>query len=109
MISFGTEPSQMNKSIELVKAELKKLREVPLGVKQLSFGKEQILGHLAMAEESNISFMMMMARNLLDLGHIISFEEIQQRVKQTTAKQLQEIANEMFREKDLSCLIMEPK
>jgi len=109
MISFGTEPSQMNKSIELVKAELKKLRDLPLGVRQLAAGKEQILGYLAMAEESNISFMMMMARNLLDLGHIISFEEIQQRVKKTTALHLQEIANEMFREKDLSCLIMEPK
>ncbi len=109
MISFGTDPSQMTKSIGLVKAELNKLIDAPLGSRQLSSSKEQILGHLAMAVESNISFMMMMARNLLDLGKITSFEEIQERVKQTSSSQLQELANEMFDEKKLSCLIMEPK
>jgi predicted Zn-dependent peptidase len=109
MISFGTEPSQMKKSIDLVKTELKRLCDEPLGKKQLASSKEQILGHLAMAEESNINFMMMMARNLLDLGKIISFEEIHERVKKTTSAQLQELAIEMFDERKLSCLIMEPK
>jgi predicted Zn-dependent peptidase len=109
MISFGTEPSQMKKSIDLVKVEMKKLRDVPLGIKQLASSKEQILGHLAMAEESNISFMMMMARNLLDLKKIVTFEELQDRVKGISALQLQQLANEMFQEDELSCLIMEPK
>ncbi|MCX8491056.1 MAG: pitrilysin family protein [Cyclobacteriaceae bacterium] len=108
MISFGTEPSQMKKSIELVKGELRKLRNIPLGIKQLASSKEQILGHLAMAEESNISFMMMMARNLLDLKKIVTFEELQDRVKGISALQLQQLANEMFQEDELSCLIMEP-
>jgi predicted Zn-dependent peptidase len=61
-----------------------------------------------MAEESNISFMMMMARNLLDLKKIVTFEELQERVKGISALQLQQIANEMFKEDELSCLIMEP-
>ena len=108
VISFGTEPSQMKRSIELVKTELQKLRDEPLGVKQLSSSKEQILGQIAMAEENNISFMMMMARNLLDQGHVTPLEEIFDRVKSTNALQLQELANEMFNEKRLSYLIMEP-
>jgi predicted Zn-dependent peptidase len=108
VISFGTEPSQMKKSIEFVKLELQKLRDERLGVKQLSSSKEQILGQIAMAEENNISFMMMMARNLLDQGRVTSLEEIFDRVKNTTALQLQELANEMFNEKRLSYLIMEP-
>ncbi len=108
VISFGTEPSQMKKSIELVKLELQKLRDEPLGVKQLSSSKEQLLGQIAMAEENNISFMMMMARNLLDQGRVTSLEEIFDRVKSTTSLQLQELANEMFNEKRLSYLIMEP-
>jgi predicted Zn-dependent peptidase len=108
VINFGTEPSQLTRSIELIKAELKKLRDEPLGVKQLSSSKEQILGQIAMAEENNISFMIMMARNLLDQGRVTSLEEIFERVKNTSAKQLQELANEMFSEKQLSFLIMEP-
>ncbi|HNV28761.1 MAG TPA: pitrilysin family protein [Cyclobacteriaceae bacterium] len=108
VISFGTEPSQMKKGIELVKHELKRLREEPLGVKQLASSKEQILGQIAMAEENNISFMIMMARNLLDQGHVTSLEEIFERVKGTSALKLQELANEMFDERKLSYLIMEP-
>lgn len=108
VISFGTEPSQMKKGIELVKHELKRLRDEPLGIKQLASSKEQILGQIAMAEENNISFMIMMAKNLLDQGHVTSLEEIFERVKGTSALKLQELANEMFDERKLSCLIMEP-
>lgn len=108
VISFGTEPSQMKKSIALVKEELRKMREEPLGSKQLSAAKEQMLGQIAMAEESNINFMIMMARNLLDLGRITPLEEIFERIKTVTPTKLIEIANEMFREDKLSTLIMEP-
>lgn len=108
VISFGTEPSQMTKSIGLVKDELRKLRDGPLGTKQLSSAKEQILGQLAMAEENNVSFMMMMARNLLDLGRITSLEELFDQVNNTTAEMLIKLSNEMFVEDKFSCLIMEP-
>ncbi len=108
VISYGTEPSQLKKSIGLVKQELKKLREDKLGVKQLASSKEQILGQLAMAEENNIGFMIMMARNLLDIGRITSLEEIFERVKKTSAHDLQALANEMFHEDKMSQLIMHP-
>lgn len=108
VISFGTEPTQMEKGIKLVKQELRRMREEPLGVKQLAQWKEQILGQIAMAEENNLSFMMMMARNLLDQGRVTSLEEIFDRVKNTSAQTLQELAREMFAEKKLSYLIMEP-
>jgi predicted Zn-dependent peptidase len=106
VISFGTEPSQLKKSIELVKQELKKLQDEKLGVKQLAASKEQILGQIAMAEENNIGFMMMMARNLLDFGKVTSLEEIFERVKKTSAVELQTLANEMFDEDKLSVLRM---
>lgn len=108
VISFGTETSQMKKSIALVREEMRKLREEPLGVKQLAAAKEQLLGQIAMAEESNINFMMMMARNLLDLGKVFDLDEIFERVKNVTPLRLQEISNEMFKENKMSYLIMEP-
>ncbi|MFN5551209.1 MAG: M16 family metallopeptidase [Bacteroidota bacterium] len=106
--SFGTEPGQLKKSIELVKIELQKLCDERLGVRQLAASREQLLGQIAMAEESNISFMMMMARNLLDLNRVITFDEIQERIKTTTAAKLQDLANEMFDPRKLSYLLMVP-
>ncbi|HRE66573.1 MAG TPA: pitrilysin family protein [Cyclobacteriaceae bacterium] len=107
-ISFGTEPKQLKRSVALIKQELKKLTDSPLGIKQLASSKEQLLGQIAMAEENNISFMMMMARNILDQGRVTSLDEIFDRVRNTSAQQLQQLANEMFDEDKLSYLIMEP-
>lgn len=109
VISFGTEPTQLSKSIKVVLAELRKLREVKLGVKQLTSAKEQIMGQVAMAEESNISFMIMMGRTILDLGKVPSLEEIFLRIQNTSANDLREMANEMFDERKMSYLMMEPK
>ncbi len=108
VISFGTEPSQLEKSIVLVRQELKKLREEPLGKKQFSEAKEQMLGHLAISEENNVSFMMMMARNLLDSGKITSLDEIFDRIKNTTVETLLDLSNEMFNEATLSYLRIQP-
>ena len=108
-ISFGTEPSQVSKVISLVKEELRKFREERLGVKQLRSAKEQILGQVAMAEESNISFMIMMGRSLLDMGKIPTLEEIFGRIQKTSADDIAALAHEMFDEEKLTYLIMEPK
>jgi predicted Zn-dependent peptidase len=108
VISFGTEPSQLEKSIVLVRQELKKLRDEPLGKKQFSEAKEQMLGHLAISEENNVSFMMMMARNLLDSGKITSLDEIFDRIKNTTVETLLDLSNEMFNEDTLSYLRIQP-
>lgn len=108
VISFGTEPSQLKQSIGLVLEELKKLRNEKLGTRQLASAKEQIMGQVAMAEESNISFMMMMGRSLLDLNRIPPLEEIFAKIKDTTADQLRDMAIDMFDESKLSYLRMEP-
>jgi predicted Zn-dependent peptidase len=109
VISFGTEPTQLERSIRLVNDELRKLRDGKLGVRQLSSAKEQILGQVAMAEESNLSFMMMMGRSLLDLGRVSSLDEIFSRIRDTTAEDLRNMAVHVFDEGKISCLRMEPK
>ncbi len=108
IISFGTEPSQLSKSIKLVDEELRKFREEKLGVKQLASAKEQIMGQVAMADESNIGFMIMMGRSLLDLGRVPSLDEVFSRVQHATAHDIMKMANEMFDERKMSYLMIEP-
>jgi hypothetical protein len=66
------------------------------------------MGQIAIAEESNISFMMMMARQLLDMDRIVPHEEMFKRIKNTSTSKLLELANEMFQEKHMSYLYMKP-
>lgn len=108
-IYFGTEPGQLNKGIKVVQKELKKLREVPLGTLQLHSAKEQLIGQLAMAEENNVSLMLMMGKSLLDLGQIEAIDDIYRKINAIKASELQDIANEMFEEDDLSILTFKPK
>lgn len=109
VISFGTEPSQLSRSIKLVQEELRKLRDGKLGVRQLTSAKEQIMGQVAMAEESNISFMMMMGRSLLDLGRVPPLEEIFSRIRTATADDLRDMAVDIFDIEKMSYLRMEPR
>jgi predicted Zn-dependent peptidase len=109
VISFGTEPSQLNKSVELVKQELQMLCDRKMGIKQLAAAKEQLLGQIAMAEENSLNFMMQNARYLLDLDKIPPMEEAFTKVRDVTATRLRELANEMFDQEKLSYLFMEPR
>lgn len=108
-IFFATEPSQLNKSIKLVNSELKRLKEKPLGAIQLKTAKEQLMGQLAMAEENNVSLMLMMGKSILDLERIDSLDYIFDQIKKTTAADLQNLANEMFDDRQLSRLIFLPE
>ena len=108
-IFFGTEKKQLNKSISLINKELKRIREVPLTTLQLHQTKVQLMGQLAMSEESNMSFMLMMAKSILDTGKVDSLPEIFGEIEQITAAQLQEIAMELFNEQNFSYLTFLPE
>ena len=108
-IYFGTEKKQLKRTTDLVLKELKKLREKTLTTNQLHNTKEQLMGQLAMAEESNIGYMMMMGKSILDLNKIDTLNEIFDQIQKTTAAQLQDIANEILAEDKLSFLNYVPE
>ena len=108
-IFFGTEKNQLHKSVELVLKELKKLLNKPMGLGQLHKAKEQFIGQMAMAEENNISLMLMMGKSILIHNKIESFNEVTEKVRNITAERLHAIANEVFDENKLSFLYYVPK
>jgi predicted Zn-dependent peptidase len=108
-IFFGIDPRYTKKALSLVMKELRQLREVKLGTQQLHTAKEQLMGQLAMAEESNLNFMLMMGKSLLDLERIESLPEIFDQIRHITASQLIEMAEEMLAETQLSQLIYLPE
>jgi len=107
-ISFGTEPKKMKRSISLVEKELSKIKHTTLGVKQLHTSKEQVIGQLAMSEENNGSLMLAMAKSILDKGYVESLTDIFDRINLVDAKQIQEVANDIFMEDMFSYLTYIP-
>jgi predicted Zn-dependent peptidase len=108
-IYFATEPKQLKKSIELIKKELRKLKDMPITPSALKMAKEQMKGQIAISEERHGGTMIMMAKSILDLGKIESLEEIFEQIDAITTDQLYEVANEMFDESQLSMLTFLPE
>lgn len=108
-IFFGTEKKQLYKSVDLVLKELKKLSNTKMGIGQLHKAKEQYIGQMAMAEENNISLMLMMGKSLLIHDIIESFDEVVKKIRNISSTNLFEIANEIFDENKMSFLYFVPK
>ena len=107
-IQFASEPQALQRCLDLTRKELKKLRERPLGKVQLHTAKQQFMGQIAMAEESNLNMMLGLAKSLLDTQKIDSLEEVFHKIERTTAADLQEMAHEVLGEDRLSQLTFLP-
>lgn len=107
-IFFGTEPKQIDRCLRLIKKELARFRDKRITPRELAQAKEQIKGQMAMAEENNLSLMMMMGRSVLDYGRVPTLEEVFEKLESLTAARLQRVAQEMFDESQLSQLIIRP-
>lgn len=108
-IYFATDQSNLNKALKLVDKEMKLLREKTLGAVQLKSVKEQLMGQLAMSEESNQGYMLVMAKSILDLGYVDSLQEIFGVIEAINATEIRDLANEMLHPEQMSILTYLPQ
>ncbi len=109
LVNFATERKTLERCVKLLLKELKKLRETPLGSMQLHQAKQQLVGQLAMSEESNLGFMLMMGKSILDLGRVETLNEVLDKIHAVTAQDIIDLANEIFPEERLSMLTYLPE
>jgi predicted Zn-dependent peptidase len=108
-IYFATEAKNLEKAKMLVFREIRRLKTQKLSSTQLHHVKQQIMGQMAIAEENNISFMLMMGKSLLDMGKVESLKEVFAQVESITAEDILEVANEIFDENLFSSLTYLPE
>ncbi len=108
-VYLGTDNNYLDKSMQLVHKELKKLRNVKLGTLQLKQAKQQLIGQIAMSQENKSNLMLALGKSLLTYGKVDSLPRTYKKIEIVTSKDLLEIANEVFEEKKLSTLIFEGK
>ncbi len=107
-IYFGTDKKWVDKSLELIKKELLKIKNIPMGRIQFSMAKEQLKGHLALASESNSNMMIGLGKSVLLFDKIETTRELFAKIDAITSHDLMDIANEMYDETQLSTLIFVP-
>ena len=102
---LASDNDKVEKSIKLVKKELEKLRERPLGPQQIKKAKQQLIGQIAISQESDLNLMLALGKSLLLYNKVDTFEEVKNKIESITTIDLQEAAKMVFKEEDLSILI----
>ncbi len=95
-IYFATEAGKRARAEDLVRREIRNLTDKPLTANQLKNAREQLKGQLAMAEEGNLSLMLMLGKSIMDTGNVQSLGEIFSEIDAIKADQLQEIARQAW-------------
>lgn len=104
-IYVGTEERMLEKAIELVHAELDKLRSGVLSKQQLKISKEQLKGQLAISVESMQNEMISIGKSLMVYGKIDTLQEINAKIDKVSGEMLREIADEVFDPSRMSLLV----
>jgi predicted Zn-dependent peptidase len=103
-IYLGTDKSNLDKSQTLIWKELKALTDKALSPRQLHDAKKQIIGQIALAQDSGGAIMFNLGKSLMLFDRIDSLEDVFKSVEKLTSSELLAIANEIFDERKMSSL-----
>lgn len=108
-IYLGTDKKNVGKSLNLVRKELKLLREKKMGILQLNRSKEQLKGHIALSLDGNSGLMLGLGKSLLMFNQIDTISDIYTEIDKLTASELLNISNEYFIEENFNELVFDLK
>lgn len=104
-IYMGVDPHSLDKAVDLVFKELNKLKNNRLGSIQLSNAKNQLVGQLALSSESGLGELLSMTRAAYSPEGIESLSEIVRKIRNLTADDILNVANEVFDDKNINLMI----
>ena len=95
-IYWACDPCDYAQSLELVQRELEKLYTTPLSETALQHALVQLRGQLAISAQNQENSALAMAKSMLYRGSAPEWQEIMQKIMQTSAKQLFDVAKELL-------------
>lgn len=106
-IYFGTDPRNRKQALDLVRAELARLRERPLSPTQLAAAKKQAIGQLRVAGDNREGLFLTLGKSFLRFGRCDTPAETARRIEEVTADEILAVANDFLAPDRLSCLVYE--
>jgi len=107
-VFYACEDKNRERIHRLVDKELKIFRNKKLGSLQLHQAKKQVIGQLTLRYEDLLTQLFSYSRQILNFGQLESFKDHITQIESVTAEQVQEVANEIFVETQLTQLTYLP-
>ena len=108
-IYAGTATEKAREVVQLIVAELRRLKETLLTAEELQHAKDYLKGSLLLSLESTMSRMAHLARQEAYFGRHVTMEEIAAGVDSVTAEQVQGVARELISTERLALTILSPR
>ena len=103
-IYAGIEAAAREKFTELVMKQLRKFCEKPLTTLQLHAAQQQFIAQMSISNEQALNEMQAIGKAFMRYDQVDSLEEMARDIESVTAKDIQDIANELFAPDNFSFL-----
>lgn len=104
-ISFGCDKNNLERCIQTIEKEIRKLQETALSERKLKAAKKQLLGQLAISSDNGETQCLSMGKGLISYGKITGDRKTKDLVDGITAEDVREMARVLFAPEKLSRLI----
>jgi predicted Zn-dependent peptidase len=96
-IYAGISEKQFSKAAELMHGELKKLADQSIEYDELEAARDHIKGGLLLSAESTDSRMTRLAKNEINLGKFVSYDEVIRRINAVTPEDIKQMATQCLK------------
>lgn len=103
-IYAGVDTDAAERSTHLILNELRRLRETKLTPQQLHAAQTQLIGQMAITNDSGLNEMQSIGKAYLNFDHVDTLEEMNRDILSVTPEQLQNVAQDLLPEENFSFL-----
>jgi predicted Zn-dependent peptidase len=104
----GVEHGKLEKAVETILAEFKKIKSTPVSAAELKKAKSYMKGTMTLSLESSGAIAQNAASSLISVGKIRPLEEIMKGIDKVTAKDIQHVAKDILKTDKLNLAIIGP-
>src|SRR3989338_7781140 len=107
-VQAGVEHGKLEKTVQVILAEFRKIKKVKVSVAELNKAKAFIKGTSALALETSDALAENASSSIINLGRVRSLEEITSGIDAVTANDIERVARELFVTNKLNLAIIGP-
>lgn len=104
-ISLGCDKNNLDRCLNAIEKEIRKLQEAPLTERKLKAAKKQLMGQLAISGDNGETQCLSMGKSLLAYGKISGDRKTKELIEGITAEDIREMAQVIFAPEKISKLI----
>lgn len=106
---LGTDKENLKKATDLAEKTLSYYKDNKMSSRQLHEAKKQIIGQMALAQDSGSALMFNLGKSLYLFNRIDTMQEVFRRLEEITAEQIQQAAIDTFKFEKMNVLAYVPK